>query len=91
MPSTPFFNRQALNLRPDPSRVIGRSRLPVVWPEESEREGYVPNVVYSCGGLRMGERVVLPYAISDTFSTLATVRIDVLVALLKEGVTRELV
>lgn len=58
----------------DPSRVIGRSREPLVQPEATEREGYVPNVVYTCGAMKVGERIVLPYAISDTFSTFATVR-----------------
>lgn len=69
----------------DPSRVIGRSRVPLVQPEKSEREGYVPNVVYSCGAMKFGDRIVLPYAISDTFSTVATVKIATLVALLTQG------
>jgi predicted GH43/DUF377 family glycosyl hydrolase len=59
----------------DPSRVIGRSRVPLVQPERSAREGYVPNVVYSCGAMKFGDRIVLPYAVSDTFSTVATVEI----------------
>jgi predicted GH43/DUF377 family glycosyl hydrolase len=67
----------------DPSKVIGRSREPLIQPEPSEREGYVPNVVYTCGAMRMGERIVLPYAISDTFSTFATVRTAALLELLK--------
>jgi predicted GH43/DUF377 family glycosyl hydrolase len=71
----------------DPSRVIGRSREPLVQPEETEREGYVPNVVYTCGAMRFHDLIVLPYAISDTFSTFATMRIDRLVALLTEGFT----
>ena len=71
----------------NPARVIGRSRLPLVQPEKSEREGYVPNVVYSCGAMKVGSRIVLPYAISDTFSTIATVRISTLVAILKDGQT----
>lgn len=62
----------------DPSQVIGRSREPLIQPELSEREGYVPNVVYTCGGMKMGDRIVLPYAISDTFSTVATVKISAL-------------
>ncbi|WCT80034.1 glycoside hydrolase family 130 protein [Novosphingobium humi] len=69
----------------DPSRVIGRSHVPLVQPEKSEREGYVPNVVYSCGAMKFGDRIVLPYAISDTFSTLATVKIATLVELLTQG------
>lgn len=59
----------------DPSKVLARSRDPLVRPEASEREGYVPNVVYTCGGIRHGERIILPYAISDTFSNFATLKI----------------
>lgn len=66
----------------DPSRVLGRSRVPLVKPERSGREGYVPNVVYSCGAMKFGDYIVLPYAISDTFSTFATVKIAELVELL---------
>jgi predicted GH43/DUF377 family glycosyl hydrolase len=62
----------------DPSRVLARSREPLVRPEASEREGYVPNVVYTCGGIRHGERIILPYAVSDTFSNFATLRIAAL-------------
>jgi predicted GH43/DUF377 family glycosyl hydrolase len=67
----------------DPTRVLARSHEPLIQPERSEREGYVPNVVYTCGAMRLGERIVLPYAISDTFSTFATVRIDALLRQLK--------
>jgi len=56
-------------------------------PEETEREGYVPNVVYTCGALRFGDLIVLPYAISDTFSTFSTIRIDLLVDWLTQGYT----
>ena len=59
----------------DPSRVLARSREPLVGPEQSEREGYVPNVVYTCGAIRHRDYVVLPYAVSDTFSNFATIRI----------------
>lgn len=69
----------------DPSRVLGRSRVPLVKPERSGREGYVPNVVYSCGAMKFGDYIVLPYAISDTFSTFATVKIAELVELLMRG------
>jgi predicted GH43/DUF377 family glycosyl hydrolase len=62
----------------DPSKVLARSREPLVRPEPTEREGYVPNVVYTCGAMRHGERVVLPYAISDTFSNFATLKIAAL-------------
>lgn len=59
----------------DPSKVIARSREPLVRPAPTEREGYVPNVVYTCGGMRHGDLIVLPYAISDTYSNFATIRI----------------
>ncbi|MEP6829022.1 MAG: glycoside hydrolase family 130 protein, partial [Rhizomicrobium sp.] len=52
----------------DPSKVIARAREPLIQPELSEREGYVPNVVYTCGAMRHNDQIVLPYAISDTFS-----------------------
>ncbi|WEK52802.1 MAG: glycoside hydrolase family 130 protein [Candidatus Kaistia colombiensis] len=65
----------------DPSKVLARSSEPLVRPEPSEREGYVPNVVYTCGAMRHGDYLVLPYAVSDTFSAFATIKID---ALLRE-------
>jgi predicted GH43/DUF377 family glycosyl hydrolase len=62
----------------DPSKVLARSSQPLVRPEQAERSGYVPNVVYTCGGMRHGEQIILPYAISDTFSNFATIRISAL-------------
>jgi predicted GH43/DUF377 family glycosyl hydrolase len=62
----------------DPSKVIARSREPLVRPEPTEREGYVPNVVYTCGAMRHGDQIILPYAISDTFSNFATIKIAAL-------------
>lgn len=57
----------------DPSRVIGRLATPLLEPDANEREGYVPNVVYSCGGLIHGPNLVIPYAMSDYASSFATV------------------
>ena len=68
----------ALLDKKDPSRVLARSREPLVHPEPSQREGYVPNVVYTCGAMRHGGQIVLPYAISDTFSNFATIKITAL-------------
>ncbi len=62
----------------DPSKVLARLAEPLVRPEPAEREGYVPNVVYTCGGMRHGDKIILPYAVSDTFSTFATVDIAAL-------------
>jgi len=60
----------------DPSKVIARSHRPLLRPEPGEREGYVPNVVYTCGAMRHGGHIILPYAVSDSFTNFATVRID---------------
>ncbi|MEX2128637.1 MAG: glycoside hydrolase family 130 protein [Xanthobacteraceae bacterium] len=62
----------------DPSKVLARSREPLVRPEATEREGYVPNVVYTCGAMRHGDQIILPYAVSDTFSNFATIKIAAL-------------
>ena len=62
----------------DPSKVLARSREPLVYPEPTEREGYVPNVVYTCGAIRHRDLIILPYAISDTFSNFATIKIAAL-------------
>jgi predicted GH43/DUF377 family glycosyl hydrolase len=70
----------------DPSRVIGRLREPLLRPAPDEREGYVPNVVYSCGAMIHGPNLVLPYARSDTSSRIAIIPLaDVL-----EGLTSRL-
>jgi len=60
----------------DPSKVLARSREPLIRPEPAEREGYVPNVVYTCGAMRHGDLIILPYAVSDTFSKFATIKIE---------------
>lgn len=62
----------------DPSKVLARSREPLVHPEPTERQGYVPNVVYTCGAMRHHDRIILPYAVSDTFSNFATIEIAAL-------------
>ena len=67
----------------DPSRVLARSAEPLVRPDLSEREGYVPNVVYTCGAMRHEDRIILPYAVSDTFSKIATIDIAALLGTLK--------
>jgi predicted GH43/DUF377 family glycosyl hydrolase len=69
----------------DPSRVIGRLREPLLSAGGSEREGYVPNVVYSCGSMVHGRELILPYAVSDLASTIVSVSLDELLAKLKGG------
>jgi predicted GH43/DUF377 family glycosyl hydrolase len=66
----------------DPGRVIGRLRQPLLEPNELEREGYVPNVVYTCGALLHEGVLILPYAMSDAATSFATVPLaDVLEAM----------
>ncbi len=68
----------------DPSKVIGRLKEPLISPpDSSEREGYVPNVVYSCGSMLHGRELILPYAMSDKVTAIATVSLDDLLAALK--------
>jgi predicted GH43/DUF377 family glycosyl hydrolase len=68
--------------RDDPARLIGRLAAPLLEPDANEREGYVPNVVYSCGGLVHGRDLIIPYAMSDYASSFATVPLaDVLNAM----------
>jgi predicted GH43/DUF377 family glycosyl hydrolase len=64
----------------DPTRVIGRLREPLLSPNEAEREGYVPNVVYTCGALLQGRELIIPYAMSDSATSFATVSLDELLA-----------
>ncbi len=66
--------------RDDPTRVIGRLREPLIKPNENEREGYVPNVVYSCGSLLRGRQLIIPYAMSDYATTFATLPLDEVLA-----------
>jgi len=66
----------------DPSRVIGRLREPLLRPTESERRGYVPNVVYTCGALLHGGQLILPYAYADHATSFASITLaDVLAAM----------
>lgn len=59
--------------RDDPSKVIGRLRQPLLKPNESEREGYVPNVVYTCGALLHNGDLIIPYGLADHATGFATV------------------
>ena len=60
----------------DPTKVIGQLSEPMITPNEEEREGYVPNVVYSCGSIIHNNELVVPYAMSDTASTFAAIPLD---------------
>jgi predicted GH43/DUF377 family glycosyl hydrolase len=68
--------------RDDPTKVIGRLREPLLKPNENEREGYVPNVVYTCGALVHNGELIIPYAVADHATGFATVALkDVLAAM----------
>ena len=64
----------------DPSKVIGRLSEPLMIPKESEREGYVPNVLYTCGSILHNNQLILPYGISDRVTGFATIPITELLS-----------
>lgn len=66
----------------DPTKVIGRLREPLLCAEGIEREGYVPNVVYSCGSLLHGDQLILPYAMSDKATSVASIAVEKILAAL---------
>lgn len=64
----------------DPTKVLSRLASPLLRPSQVERDGYVPNVIYSCGALESGRTLILPYAVADSFTTFATISVDALLA-----------
>jgi len=66
----------------DPSKLLARTPRPVLAPSPHERDGYVPNVVYSCGALVQGRTMLLPYAVADSFTAFATLSVDDLLAVM---------
>jgi predicted GH43/DUF377 family glycosyl hydrolase len=68
----------------DPLRVIGHLKDPLLEPNEDERNGYVPNVVYSCGSMIHGDQLVLPYGFSDVATRIALVSLDDLLGVLTQ-------
>ncbi|MFP4381196.1 MAG: glycoside hydrolase family 130 protein [Candidatus Sumerlaeia bacterium] len=70
----------------DPFKIRGRLKHPLLEPSEDDREGYVPNVVYSCGSMIHNGKLILPYAVSDTATRMSMVDVDELVRqLIKDG------
>jgi predicted GH43/DUF377 family glycosyl hydrolase len=69
----------------DPRRVLGSLREPLLAPQAAEREGYVPNVVYSCGVIKNGDDIVLPYGMSDAAVGIAVISIPELLATLQRS------
>jgi predicted GH43/DUF377 family glycosyl hydrolase len=68
----------------DPSKVIGQTHEPLLVPTADESSGYVPNVVYSCGGMIHNDLLIVPYAMSDRATTFATVELQPLLKAMKQ-------
>jgi predicted GH43/DUF377 family glycosyl hydrolase len=66
----------------DPSKVLARSAEPLLRPELPERQGYVPNVLYTCGAMHHNDRIVLPYAVSDTYCNFANIKTSALMGVM---------
>ncbi len=69
----------------NPARVIGRSAEPIIIPAENERDGYVPNVVYTCGSMLHNDSLIIPYAIGDVTTTFACVDVHELISALRHA------
>lgn len=73
----------ALLDRDDPSKVIARSSKPLLTAIDADRFGYVPNVVYTCGAMLVGEQLLVPYGISDSAVGFATTSVSEILALME--------
>jgi predicted GH43/DUF377 family glycosyl hydrolase len=60
----------------DPSKELGRLKEPLLMPQDDERYGYVPNVVYSCGSIIHQDKLFIPYAVSDYATSFATISLN---------------
>jgi len=69
--------------RDDPAKVIGRLREPLLKPNQNEREGYVPNVVYTCGALLHRDQLIIPYGLADHATSFATVPVQEVLAAMR--------
>lgn len=69
----------------DPTKIVGKLNAPLLYPNTDEREGYVPNVVYSCGQIIHNGHLIIPYAMSDHASTYATICMKNLLEVLTTG------
>ncbi|KQS03902.1 glycosidase [Sphingomonas sp. Leaf357] len=67
----------------DPSKLLARTPEPILTPSPNERDGYVPNVVYSCGALLKGRDVMIPYGVADNFAAFATTTVERLLAVME--------
>ncbi|MCK5279538.1 MAG: glycosidase, partial [Cyclobacteriaceae bacterium] len=69
----------------NPEKEIGRLKTPLMIPNEAEREGYVPNVIYTCGAIAHNGMLSIPYAMSDYASAFASVNLEELLHELKNS------
>ena len=69
----------------DPSRMIGRLDEPILVPTDGEREGYVPNVVYSCGAMIHNDELIIPFAIADQRTSVATISVPEVLSLMNQS------
>ncbi|MCK5369620.1 MAG: glycosidase, partial [Cyclobacteriaceae bacterium] len=69
----------------NPEKEIGRLKTPLMMPNEAEREGYVPNVIYTCGAIAHNGMLSIPYAMSDYASAFASVNLEELLHELKNS------
>ncbi|MDB5673910.1 MAG: glycosidase [Sphingomonas bacterium] len=67
----------------DPSKLLARTPQPILSPSPDERDGYVPNVVYSCGALAHGRALMIPYGVADNFAAFATTTVERLLAVME--------
>ena len=67
----------------DPSKVLARTPEPILKPSAKERDGYVPNVVYSCGGMVHDRTLLLPYGVADNFASFASCPLDALLGVME--------
>ena len=69
--------------RRDPGKVLGRTRRPILSADEEQRDGYVPNVVYSCGAMKCGDQLFLPYGVADSSIAFALIGLTSILASLE--------
>ena len=77
-PVREYYISAALLDMEDPTRIISRLDRPIITASKREREGYVPNVVYSSGGMISGDKLIIPYAMSDSRYSFAWIETDLL-------------
>lgn len=74
----------ALLDRDDPSKLLGRLPHPLMEPSPDDRDGYVPNVLYSCGGIVRDRTLLLPYGVADNYAGFASVSVDAILAAMEK-------